>query len=165
MQRTQSPSWCYWNPPCREQRSTATLPHGASCRVRRRYRRALPRRFCARAWLSWCGSWHKRGRRGGKPTARKCRGRKHISPPLLPPAASPIPARSSAPQVFLSSSLSHFSVFFSFHLAAVDNTTAFFFPSCLSSHTPLPSQCLPPASAVQASQRSWGISDGAGDIT
>lgn len=56
------------------------LPRGASCRDRRRYRRALPRRFCARAWLSLYGSWHKRGQRGGKPTARKCRGKKTHQP-------------------------------------------------------------------------------------
>lgn len=53
------------------------LPHGASCRVRRRYRRALPQHFCARAWWSLCGSWHRRGRRGGKPTEKMQREKTH----------------------------------------------------------------------------------------
>lgn len=74
-------------------------------------------------------------------------------------------ARSSTPQVFLSSCLSYFSVFFSSRLAAVDNTTAFFFPSCLSASPPLPFRCLLPASAAQTPQLSWGISDDARDIT
>lgn len=53
------------------------LPHGASCRVRRRYRQALPQHFCARAWWSLCGSWHRRGRRGGTPTEKMQREKTH----------------------------------------------------------------------------------------
>lgn len=55
------------------------LPHGASCRAHRRYRRALPPRFCARVWLWSCGSWHKRGQRDGKPTVRENRGKRNTS--------------------------------------------------------------------------------------
>lgn len=38
------------------------LPHEASCRGRRRCRRAHPRRSGARGWWWWCGSWHRTGR-------------------------------------------------------------------------------------------------------
>lgn len=72
-------------------RATKALPRGASCRARRRCRRALPRRSCARAWSSLCGSWHRRGRRGGRPTGIKNRRRKSINPLWLPPAASQVP--------------------------------------------------------------------------
>lgn len=72
-------------------RATKALPRGASCRARRRCRRALPRRSCARAWSSSCGSWHRRGRRGGRPTGIKNRTRKSINPPRLLPAASQVP--------------------------------------------------------------------------
>lgn len=72
-------------------RARKALPRGASCRARRRCRRALPRRSCARAWSSSCGSWHRRGRRGGRPTGIKNRRRKSINPLRLPPAASQVP--------------------------------------------------------------------------
>lgn len=72
-------------------RATKALPRGASCRARRRCRRALPQRSCARAWSSSCGSWHRRGQRGGRPTGIKNRRRKSINPPRLPLAASQVP--------------------------------------------------------------------------
>lgn len=82
-------------------RATKALPRGASCRARRRCRRALPRRSCARAWLSSCGSWHRRGRRGGRPTGIKNRRRKSINPPRLTPAASQVPTGLGFPSCLL----------------------------------------------------------------
>lgn len=66
-------------------------------------------------------------------------------------------ARSSTPQVFLSSCLSYSSAFSSSCLAALHNTDAFFLPLLpFSFCSKLPFHCLLPASAAQTSPLSLG---------
>ena len=45
------------------------LRHGASCRGRRHYTLARPRRCGATAWWWWSGSWRRRGPLGARQTA------------------------------------------------------------------------------------------------